>query len=540
MKKFFIYFLIISSGAFLMSCNDDDDTTPKKKVGNSGSSTTTVGINTEVTFSDPVEALSRKWTVSPSDNATVTGELTSESIKVSFSKAGSYTVKSERTFDLSLFDKEKNDTTINVTVLGAVEALFTAVYVNEDNSDGEALKLENDALNEIEQGQKIRFTHVSKGSPSASVWTFEGGNPDKANDIAAGGSLDVTYGTLGEFGITVVASRTTPEGSSTLTYSKFIKVVEPSTPPVALEISATSIVDGKIAIEYNQTLSTLAGADLGSSFSLNILNLGTAATPAVSAVSLSASDSTLLLEVDGGIKKSDSILVTYDNSNGVIKRSRDDEAGAAFSDVLVSNSMVAKNSGFEDMYLTSEDVFITGRYGQINVWDPSMAGNYGDALFISNGVEYKAKSDWTTVTTTKVGDNSFACKNGNACVRYMNTVKTSNNDVSNGHGDNQYTLTAGNEYFLSVSVYVVSSGQYNDGTTEVPASFNIYMPKHAGWGDVAAWNLEDLPTGEWTRLTKKFIAGETEENGTTYIMGRVRGLAEVYADDWYLVEVEER
>ncbi|MEM7656156.1 MAG: hypothetical protein AAF399_08510 [Bacteroidota bacterium] len=248
-----------------------------------------VQINGQISFGDISAGVeSRMWTF-PAGVADLLDSdddqsSTEEVVQAIFTKVGQHEIKLSQTFTQEAFSGTdllgtQLDTTIIVTVLDSIKASVEAHILNADGTLGEAIVLADGAANEVPASKTVRYTFTGVGEPESFQWEMQGGTPE----VTGGGNLtlDVKYKFLGEYDMSLVASRKRPFGGDTLAFTDLIHVV-PSTDPVVVE--RISDRGGNIALEFVREMdaSTIELAD----FVVSIENDGNVWMPGVESVEL--------------------------------------------------------------------------------------------------------------------------------------------------------------------------------------------------------------------------------------------------------------
>ncbi|MEL6844331.1 MAG: hypothetical protein AAFP02_14055, partial [Bacteroidota bacterium] len=278
-----------------------------------------VQVNGKIAFGDVSAGVaSRTWTfpegadILDSDNDQTSN---AETVEVIWTQVGQFEVKLEQTFNSDAYVGTTQqggtlDTSIVVTVIDSVRASMEAYLINEDGTNGDALILEDGALNEVTASKSVRYIFNGGGEPANVAWDPEGGS------ATASGSgdfqVDVQYKSLGEYDFAMLASRARPQGADSIKLRNLIKVL-PSTEPLFLQ--AVKERDGKIGLEFGREVneSTINLAD----FQIEIKNGGNLIMPSIETASLDPNEGNVLLITLAGeqIYNDDSVLVSFTQGN---------------------------------------------------------------------------------------------------------------------------------------------------------------------------------------------------------------------------------
>lgn len=537
--KRLLAFAFIGLTVLSISCNEESDPmeTPSSETGDA----VLVEVNIATTFEDTdMEADSRIWSVEPATGVTLPTDLTTGSVDITFTAPGNYTVVSTRTFNGN-FTEPNNTLTFAVEVLDVVSSAVTIVGIRNDGTDGDAFTLANEGLNVISAGQSIRITNVSTGEPDETTVSFTGTDAPAGFNIDEGGIVDVQFTTAGTYGMTVTSSRTTPEGTSTTTFTDLIKVVAPVQMLWADVTSRTTI-----AFKYSKSL---AAASLdGATYSVNYVNMGVTGSLNVSGVALDAANDSIVVVTTEEIFTSDSLLVDY---SGNIADAVDGALADNYSSMFVSQAL-NHNGTFEGMFIDDADMLNSYPFGSSYFYGATA----GVGRVIYDGNEYTTVSNWGPIVTELVGPTDVTPFDGIACGYYNNSQATDVADQASGDaGAAAVAINAGKTYYISVMVNVISGGDWfqpsdrcaaQDDSCITPTKFNMFMPFVKGWGDVFSKEISDYEGDGWVELSSTFTVAETGEiedgtaSATTYLFLRMAGIGEVAYDNLYIVEVENR
>lgn len=325
----YLEFIFIFS-LLLLGCNEDESiqlVEPNHRVivTSEMNFENTINIGEHIDFGDLSRGVeNRLWTF-PADAAVIGGETGNTSnkdvVKGTFTKSGVFDVLLNQTFKGNVYPNEDSteplqtrelDTTIVVTVIGAVEASFQMNYINEDGSTGAPLSLSDNAENEIVASKFVRITQNSAGSPTNFRWLLPGAKTEFLEVVdEPDAESDVRYTKLGTWDLQFIAARTRPTDSDTIYIKNFIKVI-PSTEPVTLDRVYEYETQTKIGLEFSREIdpATVATED----FSVAIeTNTGTTIIPEISNVSVDPDEgNVVIIEIINEIMYNDDIVkVSY-------------------------------------------------------------------------------------------------------------------------------------------------------------------------------------------------------------------------------------
>lgn len=527
--------LMLGGLVFVMSCGDDDE--PILPNDNSTADAVAV-VGTAITLTDDdADATDFEWSATPSTGVDISAS--GNTANVTFTAAGDYTITVTRTYPAN-FENPTTTLTVTVDVFDILNAAIEAVSVRNDGTDGPALALENGALNAVSAGQVVRYINNSTGEPTGSTWTFEGGDPATASDVAVGGVIDVTYAEAGTYDVSVSLERTTAgvEDTQTASFTDVIKAVTP------LALQSTSSFDNgttsSLVFAYSKDIDESSLGD--ATFTVGVTNMGATASLSVNSVSVMGGDS-VIVELAESLLSSDSILVDY---SGLIADATDGALADNFTGQYVPNfkELSFGFGGFEQTGVV-DGAFQAGGFSGLTLYGAS----YGETNIINNGNEYAVRATWGDPAITDLGATDDDCYDGMACARLRGTAATDVNDLGVGYfGEAQrFNIENGKTYFLSVMVKALGDGvwfQADDRCPEqteeaciVDASFDIFIVNYIGWGNVADWKIGDLGN-DWMQLSTTFTSEEDVAGAYPFL--RVFGNGEVLLDNYYLVEVEAR
>jgi len=195
-----------------------------------------VQVNGQITFGDVSPGIaSRLWTF-PVDGIDIVGAdndqtTTAPTVKAIFGKPGIHEVKLSQTFlsDAYVDNELKGrqlDTTIVVNVLDSVMATYTANYLDDMGTVGEALTVGNNTQNKVSTNTQVRYQATAAGEPEDYIWVLEGVADEDIvlNDEL--GTATVTYRKAGRYATQLIASRDRPAGADTLLIQGLVEVVE--------------------------------------------------------------------------------------------------------------------------------------------------------------------------------------------------------------------------------------------------------------------------------------------------------------------------
>ncbi|MFY0607606.1 MAG: hypothetical protein JXR10_12895 [Cyclobacteriaceae bacterium] len=534
MKKL-LTLLLIGSFTFFISCGEDEE--PILPNANSTADAVAV-VGTAITLMDEdTDATGFSWAANPSTGVEITANEASAT--VTFSAAGDYEIVVTRTYPKN-FENETTTNTITVEVYDILAPVIEAVSVRNDGTDGPALTMESGASNPVSAGQVVRYINNSVGGVTGSTWTFEGGTPATASNVAIGGVVDVTYAEAGDYDVTVEVERSTAgvEDKQSVTYTDLVKAVT----PMSL-LSTTSFANestSSLVFVFSKDIDAATVAD--ATFTVNATNMGASASIAVSSVSVEGGDS-VVVALSETLLASDSLLVDY---SGLIADATDGALADNFTGQFVPNykEITFGYGGLENTAIV-DGTLVAGGWSGLSLYGAS----YGSTNIINDGKEFKVFSTWGDPAVTEVGTTTDECYDGMACARLKGALATDVSDLGVGYfgGDQRVNFEEGKTYFISVMVKVLGDGvwfkpedrcaEQTEAACIVDASFDIFFVNYAGWGNVADWKLKDLGT-DWMQLTTKFTSAEAVEGSYPFL--RVFGNGEVILDNYYMVEVEAR
>ena len=431
---------------FVISCGDDED--PILPNENSTADAVAV-VGTAITLTDDeADATDFTWSSTPSSGVEISAS--GNTAEVTFTTAGDYTITVTRSYPAN-FENPTTTLTITVEVFDVLTPVIEAVSVRNDGTDGPALTLENGALNAVSAGQVVRYINNSTGSPTGSTWTFEGGNPATASNVAVGGVVDVTYAEAGTYDVSVSLERSTAgvEDSKTVSFTDLIKAVTP------LALQSTSSFDNgttsSLVFAYSKDIDASSLTD--ATFTVGVTNMGATASLLVSSVSVMGGDS-VIVELAESLLSSDSILVDY---SGLIADATDGVLADNFTGQFVPNfkELSFGFGGFEQTGLV-DGTFQAGGFSGLTLYGSS----YGETNIINNGNEYAVRAAWGAPEVTDLGATSDDCYDGMACARLRGTAATDVNDLGVGYnGEAQrFNIENGKTYFMSVMVKALGDG----------------------------------------------------------------------------------
>ncbi len=477
----------------------------------------TIEVNGKISFGDVSAGVeSRMWTfpegvvdILDSDNDLTSTE---ESVHTIFLQTGEHQVNLKQTFRNDAFvgtsqTGRELDTTIVITVLDSIKASIQAFYINEDGSVGEELNLEDASMNRLSASETIRFVYTGTGEPETYTWTFEGGTPETVETDQL--EIDVKYNFLGEFDVSLVASRTRPFGTNEISINKVVEVV-PSDKPLNLE--GVEEKEGDIAVVFSREVnaSTLVDTDFGVA-----INIGTEVLmPSLASV-----------RVDP--QERNKVLIALANETIY----NDDEVTVSFTEGNLFSLDGVEAVGFVDEVLTfpKTNLLISSDYDYS--FENSTTENWA---YLGWGDPWDKYSLELTSELSFDGGNSAYIElgpNGGMIV-----------GLRDGNGENvTFPAENGKDYELGMWVYVETLGNSNPGEPEPDLRF--YWAPDTNWG-IGSNPLFDLafPVGEWV-YSSAFIS--FSESGDKNFM--IRGFngsnpetVKFYLDNICLSEVNLR
>ncbi|WPR73382.1 hypothetical protein [Algoriphagus sp. NG3] len=365
MKKYIYIIKLMMVAVMLQSCEDPYEGINLEEANNQVIFTSemdfenTVQINGELAFGDVSSGVvSRTWTfpegvvdIEGSDNDVTSTEAT---VKTIFKMLGEHEVKLHQVFKDNAFvgleqRGKELDTTIVVKVLGEVNLAVAANILNSDGTLGEALNLQDGALNEVMAGSFIRYTVTSEGEPAQYQWNLDGGDPPYSEELVE--TLDVRYKKVGEFDFELIASRNRPQGEFVFAVENLLKII-PSTEPVSLE--GVQERAGGIALNFSREMNgnSLDPAD----FTVSIINKDTPISATVISAQVDPVEGNFVnLTLEGQeIYNDDIVTVSYTKgamatADGVLADSFEDQS------VVFVGENILKSGGFDYSFETSLD-----------------------------------------------------------------------------------------------------------------------------------------------------------------------------------------
>lgn len=225
MKLKNIYFVLALIGFSLMACEKEyvaplADPNHVSIVSSQMNFDNTIQVNGQLTLGDVSPGVvSRTWTfpagvVDILDAADDT-QSSADVVRAVFTKPGVYPVMLHQEFAGTAWVGNQQrgssfDTTIQVTVLDSVRIALQAYYVNADGSQGEALRMQNGAKNEVIASKSVRFVYTVAGQPQEFLWELEGGDPARLETNQT--EVDVKYKRIGTYDVRFAAWRDRPLG----------------------------------------------------------------------------------------------------------------------------------------------------------------------------------------------------------------------------------------------------------------------------------------------------------------------------------------
>lgn len=440
--------------------------------------------------------VSRTWTF-PDNVTDIQGSeddktSTEQIVNATFNKPGIYEVLLQHVFagnvwvDSIQLNSNKRDTTITINVLDYVKAQFSAVYLNEDGSEGEALVIEDGVKNRLDAGRSVRFKSSSAGSPDRFDWYFEKGDPEYSSQPTADSVIDVKYRLMDAFDVQLIAYRLRPEGSDTIYLKDLIEVV-PSADPVTLDEAYET--NGMVALSFSRAMADPA-AEL-ENFMLDVRQNGTGKPYAtdIASVSLDASQSNIvLLTLKQEIYSSDIVKVSYSPGNlqttdGAAVDSIDLEPVLfTLSDMLP----VELNGGFENEgegWLT-EDV-------------TAGVPDLGSATFTK---ELKHSGEYSLLMENPTGEGAMCA------VKFYTKDADANVVVP-------FTLQKGLEYMVTFWMYIESAdlSHENDFGIWYPEDFGTDCRVRLDYGSSSASTVLEWEANKWIKVQRRYKAGDSDQ-----------------------------
>ncbi|WP_152596336.1 hypothetical protein [Algibacter lectus] len=350
MKNIGIFKLILFMALFAVACAEDEsvnlvEPSHRAIVTSEMDFDNTINVGGHIDFGDISRGVeSRTWTF-PETVSRISGtdENTSSKdvVKGFFYEPGQHNVTLHQVFKGDVYPNEDStvpnnsreiDTTIVVTVLGAVEASIKAHYINDDGSTGAELTLSDNAENEITASKAVRLSYTTAGEPISFVWNLPGAKPIQIMDAAP--EVDVKYSKLGSWDLQFITSRSRPGGADTINVKKFIKVI-PSTEPVTLDRVFEKESQTKIGLEFSREMDPETVNK--NNFSVSIETAGGAVlSPIIRSVLVDSEEGNILVvELDNEIMYNDDVVkISYTPGDlGTL----DAVASEAFTDAVLTD-----------------------------------------------------------------------------------------------------------------------------------------------------------------------------------------------------------
>ncbi|MCF8716249.1 hypothetical protein JM658_15570 [Joostella atrarenae] len=484
---------------FIASCSDDEDIEliePSHRVVFTSEMDfeNKIEVNNDISFGDISPGVSsRLWTfpegVADILNAGDDINSSEENLKVIFKKTGQHDVKLHQVFKkdayvgTSLKGKEL-DTTIVITVLSKVNSSIKANYINKDGTIGAALKMNDNAENEVTASRSVRFTYSTEGEPEEFIWNFEGGDPTTFEGEDT--EVDVKYKKQGVYDLTFSATRERPFGGDTITLKNLIKVI-PSTDPVDLE--KVTDKNGKIALVYSREMdaSTLNSSD----FTISLENGTTVLNPMISSITVDNEEGNIILiSLEGEqIYNDDIIKISYTPGNMAtldgVKADSFIEQQVIFNKVNILKESSEYDYSFENSSATNWPYMFWGA-----PWD-------GYTLSISN-------------SQAQNGTSSAYIEMNPAGGMIIGHKDNAGNEIT-------FPVEAGKTYEIGVWVYVTSLGN-NDPSGSAPDLRFFWFPD-TDWAVAGNPTFStDFKTGEWV-YSSTFVEFSQSGDKTFQIRG---------------------
>ncbi|WP_296705770.1 hypothetical protein [Algoriphagus sp.] len=478
MKKYIYIIKLLMVAVMLQSCEDPYEGMNLNEASNQVIFTSemdfenTVQINGELAFGDVSSGVvSRTWTfpegvvdIEGSDNDVTSTEAT---VKAIFKMLGEHEVKLHQIFKDNAFvgleqRGKELDTTIVVKVLGEVNLAVTANIINTDGTVGEALNLQDGALNEVMAGSFIRYTVTSEGEPAQYQWNLDGGDPPFSEELVE--TLDVRYKKVGEFDFELIASRDRPQGEFVFAVEKLLKII-PSTEPVSLEGAQERA--GGIVLNFSREMNenTLNPAD----FTVNIINKGNQIATTVSSATLDPNEGNF-------------VILTLDNQSIF----NDDMVTVSYAQGELATADGVKSDGFEAVPV----VFIGENILKKTAFDYSF----------ENSLATNWPYQWWGAPWDKYKFNLSTAKSYDGKKSAYVTMEP-NGGMIIGHTDNAnvpitFPVEKGKTYEIGVWVYMEDLGKSDPAAN--PPDLRFYWAPDTNWG--VGPNPEfsaDFEIGKW-------------------------------------------
>lgn len=403
------------------------------------------------------------------------------------------------------------DTIITIQILDSIKPVMTANFLNPDGSLGDALNLEDEALNEVEAGNIIRYSYTVTGEPKEIAYDVDGASievEDTENQYA-----DIKYKSLGNYDFLFEASRARPAGYGAVNIKNFIKVIK-SSQPVTLDKQTT--VDGLVRLDFSRDMD--AASIRTEQFSVRIKNGDYSATPNITKISVDTNENNVLvIEADETIYDNDTIYVGY--TAGTLATS-----DGVFSEDITDAEAIVDLSGKPNLLEGSSYDY---------TFETSTADNW---VYLWWGGTWEKYTSEISRDMAHSGDKSFKLSmeaNGGAIFGHQ---------VASDFG-NYYTFDVeeGKSYQIGVWSYANNVGSTPEANNQPDLRF--YTSTQTDWSISAAHTYgSDYTTGEWVYGTSTQTFSET---GATSFM--IRGFNEfnpeaidIYIDDISVKEINLR
>lgn len=481
-----------------------------------------VSVNGHIDFGDVSRGVvSRTWTLPGDTDVSVIAEngastSSEQVIKGVFYKPGVYDVTLNQTFGGDVFPNDDStepingrvlDTTIVVTVLDSLRADLKLYYINDDESTGAELVLEDGAENELTASKSVRLTFTTVGEEDGVTWTSEGGKPNIINTTL--NEIDMRFNKLGSWDLDFLASRFRPRDADTISFEKIIKVI-PSTEPVVLERVIER--NGFVALEFSRDMDLTSLNP--SNFAVRLENGGTTLNPIVTEVILDNNEENVVLLGFDSERMYDNDIAYVSYTPGSMKTADLVDADA-FTDI--PSTPINANPNFYESTSIDSGFETTTASNSGGDWPyQNWGGHWGEYDIEINSVLPRTDNQSMYIEYRPFGGMIMQA-NAN------------------------FQLTVGQEYEIGYWIYIVD-GIANAPTGNAASDIRFYANNWA-MGDWATTVFDSaMPTGEWIYQNFYFKSSTDAE-----ISWLIRGFNEnnsdtlkFYIDDMSLSEVELR
>lgn len=375
---------------------------------------------------------------------------------------------------------------------------------------------------DVESGKSLTFIdNTNTGRPNARRWRFPNGIPQQSNQDTA----RVRFYELGTFNAgTITSLRVNPLPRDSVSKPIPLKInVISSSEPFKIAGNIMEAEDETIFFRVTGQVSAFSGEE--SNFTVNVTNdtSGFSQTIAVQQAKVSTTDETIIeLVLAEPIYNSDNITVSYNGEGNI--QSIDTRSLEAFERQPVQ------------MYFGG-NILPDNGHSDFEVSHPQAKRAYAADYFVGNANLRFGEDNliWQRVETSDVDPSRIY--NGSASMRYQTPASdpTPNSNLFSFGLGKPDPIPAGT-YIMSYWIYIESGTTLRQFTTTFGNPIT----------DSFDWNIEDLSTNEWVKITNVVTLPRIE---SPYRMGLrfdpggnsgVSGDQLIYFDNWELVELEIR